>query len=740
MFNDVAGKMILFICSYLPILLVFLQGCRTIAAIDSNLCTLNEDKTRLTCTNHTGTDLHLKINEMVEKLEKSDLTVVTITWTTLDTLPSSICQLTSLVELDLRHNMLTTLVPRNCFSMLINLRSLRLDYNRIRGLDRGTFEGLQSLQSLIIIGNEMTFIEPGVFANKSDLLHLQYIDLQLNQLTSLDPWPLIRGQTVNGCDVNLGGNRITSFTNSLNWNFKCGMQPIDMRLDMSKNEIHHFSDILSAWNFQTNLDYFCMHGKDASGIFRLHIADNPFICDCKDYEWIKFSKYFRHADTWGEVYCSEPAEYASFSPTAIPLDGFVCDVTDGCPHKCKCTDQPHSRTMHVDCSDAGLTNLPLELPPLKLNSTYRYNLTCSKNSLQKLEYRSYLHTTRRLDVSYSGVSELEKEFWRSLQNVEGVNLEGNRLTRFPGIVAHSNSSKMALNIGGNPISCGCSERWVQPWLKSIEKSLQNPEGILCDSPAWLRGKSLLKLNIQDFCNRGPYQTGEILGMTISPIVGLVLINLVVVIVMKKFRFKLYKYVKIHPFDRDECHGEEMDYDVFLTCAHEDVRFGRDILVLLEDEGFKVCYHERDFVPGMTISQNIINSITRSKRVLCLVTRNFVRSGYCMEEFLIAHHQDLQLKRKRLVMFILESLDSFEMTGELSELENYLKRYTYIDYTNNTWVDQLMYALPINRMNPDKSAATSSRRTMSYDDKLLSDDIAQQVSLVPTNSDCLMLEI
>ena len=82
--------------------------------------------------------------------------------------------------------------------------------------------------------------------------------------------------------------------------------------------------------------------------------------------------------------------------------------------------------------------------------------------------------------------------------------------------------------------------------------------------------------------------------------------------------------KFHPFDRDECAGEDMDYDVFLCCSSEDYRPDAYSLVdMLEANGYKVCFHERDFQPGDTIDNNMSRAIERSKRTVCLMTIHFI---------------------------------------------------------------------------------------------------------------------
>ena len=52
--------------------------------------------------------------------------------------------------------------------------------------------------------------------------------------------------------------------------------------------------------------------------------------------------------------------------------------------------------------------------------------------------------------------------------------------------------------------------------------------------------------------------------------------------------------------------------------------GLRILELLESNGYRVCYHERDFLAGAPIMDNMIQSIKRSKRTVCLLSTNFLQ--------------------------------------------------------------------------------------------------------------------
>jgi len=96
-------------------------------------------------------------------------------------------------------------------------------------------------------------------------------------------------------------------------------------------------------------------------------------------------------------------------------------------------------------------------------------------------------------------------------------------------------------------------------------------------------------------------------------------------IIYRLRVKLYSRWQFHPFDRDECLGEDMNYDVFLSCCSGDnLAHSNGIRVQLEQRGYSVCYPSRDFVAGEAIYDNIYNAVVRSKRTVCLLTEHFLQ--------------------------------------------------------------------------------------------------------------------
>jgi len=70
----------------------------------------------------------------------------------------------------------------------------------------------------------------------------------------------------------------------------------------------------------------------------------------------------------------------------------------------------------------------------------------------------------------------------------------------------------------------------------------------------------------------------------------------------------------------------------------------------------------------------------------------------MQEFDVAFHHNIMVKRKKRLV-VLMALDSptdlyANDASDTAALRQYLRQYTYIDYTADDWLDNLIYALPL----------------------------------------------
>ena len=127
--------------------------------------------------------------------------------------------------------------------------------------------------------------------------------------------------------------------------------------------------------------------------------------------------------------------------STIPLDQFVCELTEHCPPGCRCVYRPENATLHVDCSNTNITVLPFELPALPKSYT-KYNLDFSNNRLLRhLEHRDYFVNTSILDISDCSLDTIDFELWKDLANISQVFLDGNRLQSLPSFGCYNKPSK-----------------------------------------------------------------------------------------------------------------------------------------------------------------------------------------------------------------------------------------------------------------------------------------------------------
>jgi len=614
-------------------------------------CTGGAPETILTVNCHRNPDVdNGQLSEQIDSVLSSNLSCGHLTWlsianTPLTHVPRSVCRLTTLTQLHLDHNRLTRL-PDSCLCNLTALTTFTASNNRITELQDGLFDGLDKLVTLDLTVNLISSIGLSVFNSSASLTSLRAVYLNDNRIHTLEPWFYyvgINGQLGQQSRVELDHNNISVFTNNMDWKAKCGMKPMYVYLRLSHNPIKHISDIINGWN-TSFITWWCLsrhstaEGSVVSSQFDLsHIAIE---CDCVDYKYIKLLQVPVRNRLLGNIYCDGPAAVYGKRIVSVPLHKLVCELTERCPPGCRCVHRPANATLHIYCSNANLSFLPLELPELPKSYT-RYKLDFSNNRLlRRLERRNYFASTYFLDVTNCNIESIDFELWNELMaNITYIFLGGNRLQSLPSAVATVSLQRANVTLGRNPWRCSCDASWMPNWLKSVKSRLVNPNDITCSSPTRLKDRNIMSIDGEAFCI-DPAREAVQRAMTISmsTVFGVLIALLSVGVVVYRLRVKMYSRWKFHPFDRDECLGENLDYDVFLSCSsNNNLPHGNRIREQLEQRGYRVCYPPRDFVAGETIHDNIYSAVVRSKRTVCFLTSQFLHRFVLMYSFVLILH-------------------------------------------------------------------------------------------------------
>ena len=105
--------------------------------------------------------------------------------------------------------------------------------------------------------------------------------------------------------------------------------------------------------------------------------------------------------------------------------------------------------------------------------------------------------------------------------------------------------------------------------------------------------------------------------------------------------------------------------------------------------YKLCLHERDFLVGVPICDNITNAVEGSKCTLVVVSENWLESDWCQYEFRVAHALMIE-RRTRLLVVLQEKIPDNKIKGEL---RLYIKTFTYLDSANQLFWSRLLNDLP-----------------------------------------------
>ncbi|ELU09356.1 hypothetical protein CAPTEDRAFT_47247, partial [Capitella teleta] len=121
------------------------------------------------------------------------------------------------------------------------------------------------------------------------------------------------------------------------------------------------------------------------------------------------------------------------------------------------------------------------------------------------------------------------------------------------------------------------------------------------------------------------------------------------------------------------------YDAFVSFAWDDREAVRTVSESLEGEhGFSCCLHDRDFHPAQPFLDQMGRSMDASRRVLCFLSPDFVKSKYCVWEFKHSFEEDDLRGTRRLVAILLEPVNDtdFDKTNEV--VRKYISKFTYLD--------------------------------------------------------------
>ncbi|XP_020847469.1 toll-like receptor 6 [Phascolarctos cinereus] len=331
-------------------------------------------------------------------------------------------------------------------------------------------------------------------------------------------------------------------------------------------------------------------------------------------------------------------------------------------------------------------------------------LNLSSNELTDSVFRCLPPNITVLDLCRNNIRSIPKDM-SNLETLQELNIAFNSLADLPGcstfsslsiLIIRSNSVSRPttnffnscqniklLQAGDNPFLCNCELREFSKNIATLSNKVVSgwPHLYKCAFPDSYKG-----IQLKDF-HLSPFSCSLVLLVITVVIIGSVLM---IVTTFLCIRFDLPWYLRMIfqwtqtrrrarniPIDKLE---RTFQFHAFISYSELDSAWVKhELLPNLDDEDIKICLHERNFVPGKSIVENIINCIEKSYKSIFILSPNFIQSEWCHYELYFAHHKLFHEGSDNLILILLEPIPSCSIPARYHKLKALMAQRTYLEW-------------------------------------------------------------
>ncbi|NXE06251.1 TLR1 protein, partial [Lophotis ruficrista] len=332
-------------------------------------------------------------------------------------------------------------------------------------------------------------------------------------------------------------------------------------------------------------------------------------------------------------------------------------------------------------------------------------LDLSSNELTDSAFECLPVNIKKLDLRNNQITSVPKGM-AELKSLKELNLASNRLADLPGCSGFTSLEFLniemnliltppadffqscprvrELQAGHNPFKCSCElQAFIRLERRSGGKLFGWPAAYVCEYPEDLRGTQLKDFHLSELaCN------------TVLLLVTALLLTLVLVAVVAFLCIYLDVpwYVRMtwqwtqtkrrawhnHPEEQETV----LQFHAFISYSEHDSLWVKNELIpnLEKGEGcVQLCQHERNFIPGKSIVENIINCIEKSYKSIFVLSPNFVQSEWCHYELYFAHHKLFSENSNSLILILLEPIPPYIIPARYHKLKALMAKRTYLEW-------------------------------------------------------------
>ncbi|XP_067456612.1 toll-like receptor 18 [Thunnus thynnus] len=383
------------------------------------------------------------------------------------------------------------------------------------------------------------------------------------------------------------------------------------------------------------------------------------------------------------------------------------------------------------------------------------------NTFESEALRCLPTTVHYLDLSHCDLDQLDMTYFEKATNLKELLLSGNKIKFIPS--KWENPSLQSLALDGNSFGLISKESFQDMPQLSRLRAGNNPYHCTCELHAFVQDTmSKRKVNLTDWpWNYRCYHPEALLNTIISKYfpgqvacdIRLVIIicvattaAVILILMLICYIFDLPWYTKAtyqiirakYRAHKEKAAGEPgtFTYHAFISYSHSDADWVRDeLLPCLENNRnpYQLCIHERDFMPGKWIIDNIIENIESSRKVIFVLSRNFVNSEWCNYELYFAQQRAMGKTFSDIILVVKEPIDPSSLPSKYCKLKKMLSTKTYLEWPQHVnqqaffW-EQLRSVLGKPAMTRERTHSVKSRTSSVRSISLMMEDQRPEIAI------------
>ncbi|KAJ8893221.1 hypothetical protein PR048_005807 [Dryococelus australis] len=597
----------------------------------------------------------------------------------------------------------------------LNIKTLDASHNRITEISAMSIPN--SVELLFINNNYISQIQANTFLDKRDIVR---VDMYANELVKLELnalrlSPIPENRTLP--EFYIGGNA---------FDCDCTMEWLQMINNMTK--IRQYPRVMDLDNIVCRMTYSrglpTLPAVDAkpshflctyeTHCFALcHCCDFD-ACDCEMTCPANCTCY--HDQTWTTNVVDCSGQGTSLIPRRIPMDATELYL-DG--------NDFGELQNHVFIGRKNMRVLFVNASRIESIQNHTFNglnalqvLHLEDNRIRQLKGFEFEHLThlRELYLQNNLISYIGNVSLVPLRSLEILRLDGNRLVTFPVWQLNLNTHLAELSLGNNLWSCKCKFlQELQVWVSDNARKVIDSDDIWCYNnetrPPQRREVDLNNTACSDY-----YAGGSVIQSIIVsdylPMVVITLSAFLLVTVLTVLLFVFREPMRVWAYSRygvrlfrfkaagsKHCaEDREKLYDGYVCYSPKDEEFVLQSIVAELEHGnpsFQLCLHYRD-LPHHAYLQHatspvVVEAAEASRRVILVLSRNFLQTEWSRFEFRSALHEALKGRIFKLVL--VEEGSSLPEAEMDPDLRPYLKTSARVRWGEKRFWERLRYAMP-----------------------------------------------